>query len=130
MKQALTLVLALFIAIVFFAPSLAHADDSQLFGACNTNSKTGSSSICGDKGTTKNPVAHYIKVASSIVAVLTGVAAVIIIVIGGFTLVTSSGNAEAVASSRKRIVYALTGMVIVAFAWVIITFLTNRLIKT
>ncbi len=130
MKYFKHILLALSLILFSAFTPLAYADDSQLFGACGTNSKTATSAICGDKGTTKNPVAHYIKVASSVVAVLTGVAAVIIIIIGGFTLVTSSGNSEAVATARKRIIYALTGMVIVALAWVIITFLTNRLIKT
>ncbi|MBX4197633.1 pilin [Candidatus Saccharibacteria bacterium] len=127
--KKLLVIATIFIGLL--SPSgLVYADDSQLFGACKTNSSTQSSSICQDQGTNSNPANHYIKVATSIVATLTGIAAVIFIILGGLTMITSSGNAEAVANARKRIIYAVIGLVIVALAWAVITFLTNRLIKT
>lgn len=122
--------LVLMTAVSFLCAPLAFADDSQLFQACNTNAQTKQSAICQDRGTKTNPVNHYIKVAASIVAALTGLGAVILIIVSGLTLVSSGGNSEAVTNSRKRITNAIIGIVIVVLAWTIIIFLTNRLIKT
>jgi len=126
----LTKMVILCAALLFaMLPAAAYADDSALFSACKTNSQTSSSPICQDQGTKTNPVNHVIKVAADIVAAAVGVAAVILIIIGGFTMITSAGNAEAVANSRKRITSALIGLVIVALAWTIISFATDKLLK-
>ena len=126
------MIIAFALLLLGFAPVLTPsytfaASNDQIFSSC---SQAPSSPVCKDKNTTTNPVNHIIKVAVSIVALMTGIAAVIMIIIGGLTMVTSSGNSEAVANSRKRIIYALIGLVIVALAWTLITFLTDKLIKT
>ncbi len=94
------------------APTCQQAKDQ---GGPTTNRVTGTGNI--------------INVAASILAIVTGVAAIIIIIIGGFTLVTSGGSTEAVASARRRIVYALVGLVIIALAWTITRFITDRLVQ-
>lgn len=121
------ILLAFLVLMALFIPVKVAADDSQLFAACK---QAPTSAICQDKGTKTNPVNHIIHVAADIVAALTGVAAVVFIILGGLTMVTSGGNTEAVANARKRIIYAVIGLVIVALAWTIITFLTDKLIKT
>ena len=114
-------------ATALSARVFAASSNDQIFSACN---QTPDSPICQDRNTTTNPVNHIIKVAADIVALLTGVAAVIFIILGGLTMTSSAGNAQAVADARKRIVYAVIGLVVVALAWAIITFLTDRLITT
>jgi hypothetical protein len=127
LKQILVFVSLL--SVITFAP-LAYADDSQLFSACNANAQTKTSPVCQDQGTTKNPVNHLIHVTADIIAVVTGIAAVVVIILGGLTMATSGGNTEAVANARRRVLYSLVGLVVVALAWTILTFLTNKLIKT
>lgn len=109
------------------APVTYAASNDQIFNSC---SLAPNSPVCKDKNTTTNPVNHIIKVATDIVALLTGIAAVIMIIVGGLSLITSGGSSESVANARKQITYAVIGLVIVALAWSIITFLTDRLIKT
>jgi hypothetical protein len=130
-KKLIVGVLILVAAISLWSAGSAYASttNDKLFAACNTNSQTQNSPLCKDSNTTANPVNHIIKVAADIVAVLTGAAAVIIIIIGGISLITSGGNSEAVANARKRITSALIGLVIVALAWTLITFVTDRLLK-
>jgi hypothetical protein len=121
------IIIALGLLPVFAAaPASAATSNDQVFSAC---SQAPDSPVCKDKNTTTNPVNHIIKSAADILALLTGVAAVIFIIIGGLTMVTSGGNAESVANARKQITYAVIGLVIVSFAWLIITFLTDRLIN-
>lgn len=67
---------------------------------------------------------------STVVNLLTaavGVAAVIMIIVGGFRYVTSSGNAESAKSAKNTILYALIGLVVVGLSQVIVHFVLFRL---
>lgn len=113
-----------------FSPSLAASStNDKLFSACDTNKLSQNSPICKDRDTTANPVNQKIKVAADVVAIVAGLAAVIIIVASGLSLITSAGNTEAVANARKRIVAAIIGLVIIALAWTIIAFVLDRLVQ-
>jgi len=121
------------IAFALFASSALAATDAnnKIFSVCAQNP---SSTLCKDKGSQNkdpksDPVVHIIKVASDIVAILTGLAAVILIIIGGITMITSAGSAEAVANARKRILYAVIGLVIVTLAWTLVAFVTDKFIQ-
>jgi hypothetical protein len=48
------------------------------------------------------------------------------LIYGGFRYVTSAGNDTAVATAKKTITYALIGLIIVAFAQVIVHFVLNN----
>jgi hypothetical protein len=105
--------------------------DQHLFSICQPGDPNyqPNSTVCQDHSNqSDNPINHAIRVAANIVALLTGVAAVIIIIISGIGMITSSGNTEAVTNARKRLVAATIGLVIVGLAWTIITFLVNKLI--
>lgn len=113
------------------------ADDSQVFAACDqgvSNSKAANSTICQDRNAQKaagtNPVNHVINVAATILATIAGLAAVIVIIVSGLRMITSGGNSEKVSAARGRLLTAVIGLIIIALAWSIITFATNRLIKT
>jgi hypothetical protein len=118
----LAILLLLFTSLVLLARHSLAADTSPPI--CKVHPKA---SICQPVAP-GNPVNHVLKVAADIVALLTGIAAVIIIIIGGFTMVTSAGNTEAVTNARRRIVSALIGLVIVALAWTLVTFAINKLL--
>lgn len=113
--------------MLYMPMTMAASTDQQLFGACNAN--TQSSPVCQSQGTQTDPVIHIINVAANIIALLTGIAAVILIIVSGLTMVASGGNQEAVANSRKRITAAIIGLVIVALAWTITRFITDRLVQ-
>ena len=50
------------------------------------------------------------------------------VVIGGLSYVTSAGNPEKTASAKKRIIYALAGLLIAALAWTITSFVTDHIL--
>jgi len=123
--KAIGLILA--ILTLLSAPALAATDaNNKIFSVCAQNP---SSIVCKDKNPQGNPVVHIIKVASDIVVLLTGAMAVIFIILGGITMITSSGSPEAVANARKRIIYAVVGLVVVALAWTLIAFVTDKFIQ-
>jgi predicted secreted protein len=129
------------ISVCVSAPVLAATDtNNDIFSVCQ---KAPTSSVCQDRNaqnanSADNPVNHMIKVAANIIALITGIAAVILIIISGFMFVTAggaapgqrSGDPNRIKTARATLTAAIIGLVIVSLAWVIITFLTNRLIKT
>lgn len=111
--------------------------DSQLFAACDKlaqenkdNPDFKPSPLCASstRDVTANPVNHILHVAADLVALLAGLAAVILIIISGISMITSAGNAEAVTNARKRITNAVIGLVLVALAWTLVSFATDKLI--
>lgn len=88
-----------------------------------------------------NPISGpsgVINKAANIVALVAGVGAVIMILIGGFEYVTGGGSSgggqragdpNAVKKAKARITSALIGLVVVTLAWVLVRLITDRVIK-
>jgi hypothetical protein len=86
-------------------------------------------SIAKQKNTINNPIVHAIQVTTSIMALLSGFVAVIMVIIAGFQFVTSGGSDEAVANAKKRIRSAIIGLILVAIAWTLVRLVTDAIIK-
>ena len=56
-----------------------------------------------------------------------GSAAVIVIVIAGFRMVTANGDSQAVAKARSSIIYAVVGIVVAVSAYAIVNFVLDQL---
>lgn len=136
-RLKITLVILCSIVGLLFAPALTSlaASSNPLNQACNTNDETKNSPACkqaADQGT-KNPVAGpggVINKAANIIALVTGIGAIIMILIGGFFYVTSAGNTENATKAKARITSALIGLVVVALAWVLVRLVTDRVLST
>lgn len=121
---------------LLFAPALTGlaASSDPLNQACNTNAETKKSPLCqqAQKQGTTNPVSGpggVISRAANIIALITGIGAVIMILLGGFFYVTSAGNAENASKAKARIASALIGLIVVALAWALVRLITDRIIK-
>jgi type IV secretory pathway VirB2 component (pilin) len=88
-----------------------------------------SSPVCQTPKQPNNPIVNTIRITTSVLALLAGILAVIMIIVSGFTMVTSGGNQEAVTNSRKRITSSIIGLVIVGLAWTIIRIVTDKIIQ-
>jgi len=62
----------------------------------------------------------------NLLSVLVGLAAVIMIIIGGFRYITSAGDSTKVTSAKNTIIYAIIGLIIVALAQLIVHFVLNK----
>jgi hypothetical protein len=65
--------------------------------------------------------------AAGVIMFAGGVAAIIMIILGGFTFMTGSGDPGTLASARKTIIYAVVGLVILVLPSAIIRFVISRL---
>ncbi|HET7320743.1 MAG TPA: hypothetical protein VFI84_04140 [Candidatus Saccharimonadales bacterium] len=92
-------------------------------------SKASDSAVCSEHSS-GNPLTGpdgVIVKAANIVAIIAGIAAVILIIIGGLKYVTSGGDSNAVGSAKNTVLYALVGLVVIAVAKILITFVVSRL---
>jgi hypothetical protein len=49
------------------------------------------------------------------------------IIIGGFRYITAGGDSNNVSAAKNTIIYAIIGLVIVAFAQIIVQFVLNKI---
>lgn len=100
-----------------FSPVVTHAQDESRQKVCEAIGG------CQGGGT---KVSGVIKTVINIMSAIGGVVAIIMIIIGGIRYVTSSGDSNSTAAAKNTIIYALVGLVVIAFAQVIVQFILER----
>lgn len=110
-------------------PAVAYAYN-PLTQACGSGGVSGgakSSAACNasssDPITGPNGALHRV---SLVLAIIGGVAAVIVIIVSGFQYVTSGGDSQKAAQARNGIVGAAIGLVIIAAAETIVLFVVSK----
>lgn len=69
-----------------------------------------------------NTVATVVNIFSFVV----GVAAVVMVMFGGFRYITAGGDSGKINSAQQTIIYAIVGLVVVALAQIIVRFVLTR----
>jgi type IV secretory pathway VirB2 component (pilin) len=67
-----------------------------------------------------------IKILFNIVFILSGAIALLMVVIAGFRYIRAGSNETIVAESRRQLVHALVGLVVIASAATIVNFVISR----
>ncbi len=118
---SLTLLISLRSPLSVSADSLFTGSRQE---ACNATA-TGSSSTgsCTGNG---SAIDNLLTAALDILSLAIGVIAVIMIIIGGLKYIMSAGDSNAISSAKNTLVYAVVGLVIVAFAQIIVNFVVHR----
>lgn len=80
-------------------------------GTCNENSAD---------------LTNVIGVIVNILSIIAGVAAVIMLIIGGLRYITSGGDSSSTASAKNTILYAIIGLIVVALSQAIVRFVLGR----
>lgn len=89
-------------------------------------SLSGGGGNCGE-GAGESKLDRLIKQIVNVFSVIVGIVAVIMIIWGGFRYITSGGDSGNVSAAKNIIIYALVGLVIVAFAQIIVRFVLGKL---
>ncbi len=71
-------------------------------------------------------VSNTLKLGINAFSLIVGVAAIIMIIVGGFKYVTSQGEGANTAAAKNTILYAIIGLIVVALAQIIVTFVLAR----
>ncbi len=129
-KQILLLLTFLSLALLL-NPQSGQAQ--VLNSACNGVNPS-ESTVCAQKGdrpsSSSNPFygpnGVFTK-AVNIISIVAGVAAIILIIVGGIKFALSAGDSAGVNSAKNTVMFAVIGLVVVAFAQGIVRFVLSKL---
>lgn len=133
-KIAVLLVGFAFIAVPIALPAVAHAATASINNCLSQGS--GLSITAGQtcqptttaNGTTK--INNLITTIVNIFSAVVGVISVIMIIVGGFQYITSGGDTGKVGTAKTTIIYAIVGLIVVAFAQFLVQFVLNKVAGT
>lgn len=133
--KEISLFVATFASVLAISAPIAAAQ-----GAPTTSTSDAKAAVCeGVKATggscdTANQsgptVDRTVGLVVNILSFVVGVAAVIMIIIGGFKYIIASGDSGNIKSAKDTILYAIIGLVIVALAQVVVRFVLNNVSPT
>lgn len=128
-----SILLVLFTLLLLPQMVLAQANPNPLNAACQTISNESAACQEADKAGTNDPIAGpdgVISKAANILAIISGIAAVVWVILGGLTLITAGGDAQKVANGKSKIVGGLVGIIIIGLAWAIVGVITGTILQT
>lgn len=124
--QKLTATLAIAMGlIVILSPGIVLAAPSESTKAvCEGVGLAGGGTGCADPAgpTVQTSVAAVVNILSLVV----GIAAVIMVIVGGFKYIISSGDSSNIKSAKDTVLFAIIGLIIVALAQVIVRFVLRK----
>jgi len=128
MKQKLrNILVALAIVLsgtMMLVPVTAHATfKTDACQGINTLSGTGSTDC---SKTADSSINKLMTTVIQIFSVIVGFVAVLMVIVGGLRFITANGDSGATASARNTIIYALIGLLIVAFAQLLVHFVIHK----
>ncbi len=130
-QSALTLMLVLGLsssmasaaALTVTGGSVGHFAASSKDTACQALNTLDSSQGCGTKG---NGVTNILNSAVSVLSIVAGAAAIIMIILSGFRYITSGGDPQRVSGARSALIYAMVGVAVAGLAQFLVHFVLNQ----
>jgi len=104
-------------AAVNIGGSLCQGTNIDVTANGNQNCNTGAS---------RDQLQSLLGTVINLFSIVVGVLAVVMIIVGGLRYITSGGDSGKVGSAKTTIIYALVGLVIVAFAQLIVHYVLGQ----
>ncbi len=116
-------VINLVLGAFLFLPLPLHAQQQEV-----NQGLTGLSSIFGSgAGTRSRSVPELLAYIIKILLVLSGIIAILFVIIGGYQYITSGGNAETATKGQRTVTNAVIGIVIIILSYVIVNAVVNTI---
>jgi ABC-type Fe3+ transport system permease subunit len=110
------------LALTLLPVAMVYAAPASKEDVCAGIGIVGGSTNCDDGGSVTNVITSGIGVLAWIV----GIVSVVVIIIAGLTLTTSSGDSGAIAKARNTILYAGIGLFLAISAGAIVSYVVGR----
>ena len=123
MKHISKLLFSIVVLAMFFAVFVPQVGAQNAADVCQGVAAAGGGCSEASGGTTVNEV---IGLVVNILSTLVGIVAVIMIILGGYKYITSSGDSSNIQSAKNTILFAIVGLIIVAMAQVITGFVLEK----
>ena len=79
---------------------------------------------------TGSSITNLVHIIINLLSVVVGLVAVIMIIVGGLRYITSGGSDTSVTGAKNTILYAIIGLIIVAFAQIMVRFILSKVAQT
>jgi hypothetical protein len=123
------LILSGLVAVLVLGFVLVPVHSTNVFADAQSDICNGIGAASGGSGcaTTSGPsLSTIIATIVNILSLIVGIASVIMIMVGGFQYVTSGGDSGKIASGKNTVIYAIVGLLIVAFSQAIVQFVLHK----
>lgn len=136
MNYLKVLIVFIFLSIPVFLPSTVSAQFNPVDTTCDelTAAERSASEVCNEASEAQSPATNPITGTESVIlrvadllSFIAGVIAVIMIIIGGITMITSAGDSGKVKKSRDTIIFSIIGIIVVISARAIVIFIVGNL---
>ncbi|MBU0647548.1 hypothetical protein KJ855_00030 [Patescibacteria group bacterium] len=130
-NQFKTYLLAIFFALLILLPTLTHATNT------NQSIASGITTIAADElrapfpggSTTKGSLAKYVQDFYIFSIWLIAGISIIMVVFGGYQMIVSSGNPEAINKGRNTIISALVSLALLVLAYTILRIISPQIVE-
>ncbi len=119
-----TLLKLLLIPALLLLPAATFSAPAYACGSSSAAQKV-SEGIDGATGATCNDsgIQTAISTAVTILSIIVGIAAIIVIILSGFKYITSGGDAAKVGNAKNTLIYAMVGLAVAALAQLLVHFI-------
>lgn len=118
----LVTMLLLSVSLIFVSPATpVYAQNRSSEAACDTLQVIDGSDSC--KQGTGVSLNSGLKSALTLLSIIAGIIAVIMIMLAGLRFITSEGDSQKVSQAKNAMIYAAIGIVVVALAQLIVRFI-------
>lgn len=118
--KLIALALGVFVAVAAVAPSAPSMAASPI-----DQVQTGVNDIGGKETGTSGSLTSMVRKVVNTLLFIIGAVAVVMIIYGGFSYITSRGESAGITSAKNTILYAVVGLVIAILAYAIVNFVVG-----
>jgi hypothetical protein len=132
-RKVIALAAVFLIVAPFAVPAVAGAQatiNNCLSQGSNLSVNAGGNCQAATTATGATKINTLITDVVNIFSGIVGVISVIMIIVGGFQYITSGGDTGKVSTAKNTIIYAVVGLVVVAFSQFIVQFVLNKVVGT
>ena len=129
MKLFIISLITITFSLVAFSPLVSAFSAIPICGSQSVSTTSVCSSVHSQasKSKSSNPILKILKTVINIMSYFIGIVAVIVLIIGGFQMVFSGSDPQAVSKARSTIIYAVVGVVVAVLAQVIVLFVLRNI---
>lgn len=127
-KIILTVFMALGLTFAYSSTVSAGLFDGSKGEACSAVGASSGGRCDQDKlDASSSSLTRILNRIIDILSIIVGILAVIMIIIAGFKFITSGGDSGQITSAKHTLIYAIVGLIIVAFAQTIVKFVLSKI---
>lgn len=126
-KRLKLLFAALVVSFLLVPAGQVLAAEKNVFDQVPCTGSNSTSAACSTGGDPITGPGGAIAKVTTLIAYISGIAAIIVIIVGGVMYVLSNGDSSKVQAARDTVLYAVIGLVVVILARTIIVFVIGKI---